>query len=110
MQWPGIGATRTKIPPSKQEREITKIANCQNTKKTSDVRKHLSKQLFPKRWPVSNLNRTKHNMNKHKVKRHRNSRPSGVFLFPDVSLSGLIIFHDHMLCLVLHPGSVDVGH
>ena len=32
-----------------------------------------SEQLFPKRWPLSNRNRTKHNMNTHKVKRHRNS-------------------------------------
>ena len=33
---------------------------------------HLSGQLFPKRWPLSNPNRTKSIMNKHKVKHHRN--------------------------------------
>ena len=32
-----------------------------------------SGQLFPKRWPLSNPNRTKNIMNKHKVKHHRNS-------------------------------------
>ena len=32
-----------------------------------------SGQLFPKRWPLSNSNRTKRIMNKHKVKHHRNS-------------------------------------
>ena len=32
-----------------------------------------SEQLFPKRWPLSNPNRTKNNMNTRKVKRHRNS-------------------------------------
>ena len=32
-----------------------------------------SEQLFPKRWPLSNRNRTKNNMNTPKVKRHRNS-------------------------------------
>ena len=30
-------------------------------------------QLFPKRWPLSNQNRTKSIMNKRKVKHHRNS-------------------------------------
>ena len=33
----------------------------------------VSGQLFPKRWAISNPNPTKNNMNKHKVKRHRNS-------------------------------------
>ena len=32
-----------------------------------------SEQLFPKRWPLSNPNRTKINMSTRKVKRHRNS-------------------------------------
>ena len=32
-----------------------------------------SGQLFPKRWSLSNPNRTKSIMNKHKVKHHRNS-------------------------------------
>ena len=31
-----------------------------------------SGQLFPKRWPLSNRNRPKSIMNKHKVKYHRN--------------------------------------
>ena len=30
-------------------------------------------QLFPKRWPFNNPDRTKSIMNKHKVKHHRNS-------------------------------------
>ena len=33
-----------------------------------------SGQLFPKRWLLSNPNRTKSIMNKYKVKRHRNSK------------------------------------
>ena len=45
-----------------------KITNGQNTKRTYG---QPSEQLFPKRWP-SNPNRIKHNMNTHKVKRHRN--------------------------------------
>ena len=32
-----------------------------------------SGQLFPKRWPLSNQNRTKSIMNEHKEKHHRNS-------------------------------------
>ena len=32
-----------------------------------------SGQLFHKRWPLSNPNRTKSIINKHKVKHHRNS-------------------------------------
>ena len=30
-------------------------------------------KLYPKRWPLSNPNRTKTSINKHKLKRHRNS-------------------------------------
>ena len=32
-----------------------------------------SRQLYPKWWPLSNPNRTKSIMNKHKVKHHQNS-------------------------------------
>ena len=31
-----------------------------------------SEQLFPKRWSLSNLNRTANKLHKHKVKRQRN--------------------------------------
>ena len=41
---------------SKQKREMIKITNSQNTKRIYD---QPSEQLFPKRWPVSNPNRTK---------------------------------------------------
>ena len=58
-------AIRIQIQPSKPKREITKITNSQNTKRKYD---QPSEQLFPKRWPLSNPNRTKHN-----IKRHRNS-------------------------------------
>ena len=34
MQRPGTGASRTQIQPSKPKREITKITNSQNTKRT----------------------------------------------------------------------------
>ena len=70
MQRSGTEAIRTKIMPSKQKREITNITNSQNTKRTYG---QTSEQLFPKRWEFSNRNRTKNNMNTHKVKRHRNS-------------------------------------
>ena len=32
-----------------------------------------SGQLFPKRWPLSNPNRAKSIINKHKIKHHRNT-------------------------------------
>ena len=57
-------------PAFKTEREITNIINNQNTKRTYGQQ---SEHLFPKRWSLSNRNRTKHNMNTRKVKRHRNS-------------------------------------
>ena len=60
---------RTQIQTSEPKREITNITNSQNTKRTYD---QPSEQLFPKRWPLSNQNRTKNN-NTLKVKRHRNS-------------------------------------
>ena len=66
----GTEAIRTKLQSSKPKQVITKITNSQNTKITYG---QPSEQLFPKRWPLSNLNRTKNNMNTHKVKRHRNS-------------------------------------
>ena len=50
--------------------KITKITNSQNTKRTYG---QPIWQLFPTLWPLSNPNRTKNDINKHKVKRHRNS-------------------------------------
>ena len=70
MQRPVTEAIRAQIQPSKPKREITNITNSQNTKITYG---QLSGQLFPKRWPLSDPNQTKHNMNTRKVKRHRNS-------------------------------------
>ena len=70
MQRSGTEATRTEIQPSKPKWEITYITNCQNTRRTHRP----SEQLFPKRWPLSNRNRTKKIMNSHKVKCHRNSK------------------------------------
>ena len=70
MQRPGNEAIRTQIQPSKPKQEITKITNSQNTKRTYG---QTSEQLFLKRWPLSNPNRTKVNMNTHKVKRHLES-------------------------------------
>ena len=68
---PGNGAIGTYIPTSNLKWEITKITNSQYTKKTYG---QPSEQLFPKRWPLSNPNRTKNNMNKQNLgKRHRNS-------------------------------------
>ena len=70
MQRPGTEAIRIQIQPSKPKRMINKITHSQNTKRTYG---QPSEQLFPKRWPISNPNRTKNNMNTRKVKRHRNS-------------------------------------
>ena len=69
MQRSGTEAIRTQIQPSKPKREITNITNSQNTKRTYG---QPSEQLFPKKWPLSNQNRTKNDINTHKVKRHRN--------------------------------------
>ena len=55
MQRSGTEAIRTQIKPSKPKREITKIINSQNTKKTYG---QPSEQIFPKRWRLSNPNRT----------------------------------------------------
>ena len=44
----------------KTKREITKIINSQNTK---NIFGQTNKQLFPKRWPLSNPKRTKDNIN-----------------------------------------------
>ena len=70
MQRSGTEAIRIQLQPSKPKREITKITNSQNTKRSYG---QPSEQLFPKSWPLSNPNRTKNNMNTRKVKRHRNS-------------------------------------
>ena len=56
MQRPGTEAIRTQIQPSKPKWEITTITNSQNTKRTYG---QPSEQIFPKRWPLSNPNRTK---------------------------------------------------
>ena len=60
MQRSGTEAIRTQIQSSKPKREITKITNSQNTKRTYG---QPSEQLLSKRRPLSNPNRTK--INKH---------------------------------------------
>ena len=70
MQRSGTESIRTQLQPSKPKQEITNITNSQNAKKTYGKP---SEQPFPKRWPLSNLNRTKTNMNPRKLKRCRNS-------------------------------------
>ena len=54
MQRPGTEAIRTQIQLSKPKREITRITNNQNTKRTDGQ----PSELFPKSWPQSNPNRT----------------------------------------------------
>ena len=66
----GTEAIRTQIQLSKPKREITKITNSQNTKRTYG---QPSEQLFPKRWQLNSPIRTKNDMKTRKVKRHRNS-------------------------------------
>ena len=70
VQRPGTEAIRTPIQPSKFKREISKITNSQNTKRTYC---QPSEQLFPKS-SLSNPNRTKNNMNTRKVKHHHSSK------------------------------------
>ena len=70
MQISGTESIRTQLQPSKLKRKKTKTTNSQNTKRTYG---QPSEQLFPKRWPLSNQNRAKNNMETHKAKRHRNS-------------------------------------
>ena len=57
-----VGTIRTKTLPSNPKREITKVTNSQNTKRTYG---QPTEQLLPKRWQLSNLNQTKNDMNKH---------------------------------------------
>ena len=70
MQRPGTEAITTQIQLSKPKREITKITNSQNSKRTY---RQPGEQLFTKRLPLSNSNRTKNNMSTRKMKHHRNS-------------------------------------
>ena len=56
--------------PSKSKRKINRITNSQNTNRTYG---RPSENLFPKRGPLSHQNRTKNDINAHKVKRNRNS-------------------------------------
>ena len=65
MQRSGTEAIITQIQPSKPKREITKLTNSQNTKRTYG---QPSEQLFPKRWPLNNPNGTKNKLNTRMVK------------------------------------------
>ena len=72
MQRSGSEAIRTQSQPSKEKREITHITNSKTSKRTNG---QPSEQLFPIRWPLSNRNRTKNNMNTQKTKRHQKLTP-----------------------------------
>ena len=56
MQRSGTGAIRTQIHSSNPKWKTTNITNSQNTKR---IYGQPTEQLFPKRWPLINLNRTK---------------------------------------------------
>ena len=73
MQRSGTEAIRTQIQSSKPKREITKITNSQNTKRRYG---QPSEQLFPKRWPLSNPNRTKNQRTNGPVNAHLISGPT----------------------------------
>ena len=90
-----------------------KNTNRQNTKRTYG---QTSEQLFPKRWSLSNPNRTR-NMNTRKVKRHLNSdtktgnlnhnRTTGVERSVINYLGmGLNIFHGANLALSFRQGVI----
>ena len=70
MQKQELKQSEPNSSPRNPNREITYITNSQNTERAYG---QPSEQLFPKRWSLSNRNRTKNNMNTRKVKRHRNS-------------------------------------
>ena len=70
MQRPGTETIRTQILSSNPKQEITNITNNQYAKRTYG---QPNEQLFPKRWPLSDPNRTKNNMNTRNLKRHHNS-------------------------------------
>ena len=91
MQRPGTEAIRTQIKPSKLKRKITEITNSQNTKRTYG---QPSEQLFPKRWPPSNPNRTKNNMNTRKVKCHLNSNTKTGNIEPKTNTFSIRFFSD----------------
>ena len=63
MQRPGTEAIRTQIQPPKPKGGILKLQ--------MRTYGHPSEQLFSKRWPLSNPNRTKNNMNTRKVKQRK---------------------------------------
>ena len=65
-----LGQSKAKFGSSNQNAEQIDIMNRQKTMRTNN---QPSGQLFPKRGPISNPNRTKNIMNKHNVKHHRNS-------------------------------------
>ena len=113
MQRSGTEAIRPQIQPSKPKREITKIRNSQNTKRKYG---QPSEQLFPKRWPLSNANRTKNNINTHTVKRHQtsdtpktgNREPQQNYCIGTVSnelLGGLNMFYGTNLALSFCSGT-----
>ena len=56
MQSSGTEAIRTQLQPPKPKREINNNTNSQNIKRTYG---QPNEQLFPKRWTLSNRNRTK---------------------------------------------------
>ena len=64
LQYLPTETIRPQMQPSKHKWEITKIANSQNTKRTFG---QPNEQLFSQRWPLSNSNGTKNNMNTHRV-------------------------------------------
>ena len=84
MQRSRTEAIRTQIQPSKPKRKITKITKSQNTKRTYG---QPSEQLFPKRWPLSNPNRTKNNMNTPTQKQATKLRKNPYFIVLWHSLS-----------------------
>ena len=54
-----VGKDQELKQPQIQQQETTKTANMQNTKRTHG---QPSEQLFPKKWSLSNPNRTKSNL------------------------------------------------
>ena len=69
MQKSGTEVIKTKIQPSKPKREIANTTHSQNTKRTYGQ----PSEQISRKVATQQANRTKHNINIHKVKRPRNS-------------------------------------
>ena len=65
--------SETKSSPQNQNGKYIKLQIVKIQREHNHGQPSEQLQVFPKKWPFSNPNRTKNNMSKRKVKRHRSS-------------------------------------